>query len=541
MTAEVVAAPATSRLELRPYQREALRALADSYRRGERRLLVSLPTGTGKTVVFSDLIRQAGARGKRALVLVHRDELVHQTIDKLALVAPELAVGVVKAERDEYGAPIVIASAQTVARPARLERLVPDFALVVADEAHHAVAPSWRRALEHLRCFAPGGPLLVGFSATCERADNKHLGEVFAGVAYHKDLLEMIEAGYLVDVRGLRVELALDLDTITIRDSDFAEGDLSAALADAHAPEHVASAYLAHAADRKALAFFPSVALAREAAAVLVQNGIAAAVITGETPLDERRHTLAALRRGDVQVVSNCGVLTEGFDDPSVDCILMARPTKSGILYRQVVGRALRPFPGKADALVIDFAGATGRHRLQSLPQLFGLKPLDLEGETVLGAVAAQRRAKAAPAMAGVLVSRPVDLLARVALRWTQTEQNVFVLPVPDGALVLDPEGERFRVWLLQRGRPAELWGYDLSAGYAQGVAEDIARRMGWAHLSEPDAAWRARPASEKQVALLADLSGLAVGNLSCGEASDRITTHFALSELSQMDARRWS
>src|SRR5262249_35542424 len=157
----------------------------------------------------------------------------------------------------------------------------------------------------HLGCFESNGPLTVGFSATIERSDNKHLGEVWESVVYHKPLLEMIESGYLVDVRGIRIALAVDLDAITIRDGDFAEGELSAALENAHAPEHVAMAYLEHAATRKALAFFPSVALAREAATILNRYGVATGIVTGDTPIGERKATLDALRRGDLRVVTN--------------------------------------------------------------------------------------------------------------------------------------------------------------------------------------------------------------------------------------------
>ncbi len=536
MIAAPSALPIAPGWALRPYQEAAIDAVKQALAGGQRRILVSLPTGTGKTVVFSCLIDEMARAGRRCLVMVHRDELVTQTIEKLAIVAPDLRPGVVKAERDDHHAAVVVASVQTLAVPSRLARIVPDFGLVVVDEAHHSSAPSWRQALIHLRCFEPAGPLTVGFSATCERSDNKHLGEVWEGVAYHMPLIEAIEKGYLVDVKGIRVFLSLDLDSIAIRDGDFAEGELSAALEDAHAPEHVASAYVEHAADRKALAFFPSVRLARESAAALDGRGVAAAAISGETPLAERKATLEALRRGEVRVVSNCGVLTEGFDEPGIDCVLMARPTRSSVLYRQVVGRALRLHPGKADALIIDFCGATERHGLQGLPRLFGLTEGQLGDRTVLGAVAAIRRQQEDQRpQGGVLVSTPVDLLERASLHWRDEGAGLYILPGQDGSLVLQPHGDAYRVLLLQRGQqPLEL-GRDLPATYAQGVAEDVARRRGWAYLSHRDAAWRARPATEKQIALLADLTGIVVGDLTAGEASDRISTFFARREL-----RKW-
>ncbi len=536
MMAAPSAPPIAAGWALRPYQEAAIDAVKRASARGQRRILVSLPTGTGKTVVFSHLIDEVARAGRRCLVMVHRDELVTQTIEKLAIVAPDLCPGVVKAERDDHHASVVVASVQTLAVPSRLARVVPDFGLVVVNEAHHSSAPSWRQALLHLRCFEPDGPLTVGFSATCERSDNKHLGEVWQAVAYHMPLIEAIERGYLVDVKGIRVFLSLDLDSITIRDGDFAEGELSAALEDAHAPEHVASAYLEHAAGRKALAFFPSVQLAREAATVLNGRGVAAAAISGDTPPCERKATLEALRRGEVRVVSNCCVLTEGFDEPSVDCILMARPTKSSVLYRQVVGRALRLHPGKDDALVIDFCGATDRNGLQGLPRLFGLTEGQLGDGTVLGAVAAIRRQEEERRPdGGVLVSTPIDILERASLHWRDEGAGLYIMAVPDGSLVLEPHGDAYRVLLLQKGLQPAVLARDLPATYAQGVAEDVARRRGWAHLSGRDAAWRARPATEKQVTLLADLTGIVVGDLTAGEASDRISTFFARRQL-----RKW-
>jgi superfamily II DNA or RNA helicase len=261
---------------------------------------VALPTGCGKTVIFAHQIAEATRRGERAIVLVHRDELVQQTVEKLAMVAPGLAVGVVKAERNACGAPVVVASVQTVCRPQRLQQLGRDFSLVVVDEGHHATAASYRAVLTYVGSFDPDGPLTVGYTATPERADRASLLEVFEGIVFHRDILTMVKAGYLCDVRGVQVRLDMDLDRVHSCGGDFVEGELASEMTRAQAPEHVVRAYQEHAPGRKALVFLPSVALAEETARLFTAAGIAAGMVSGATPLDERRHTLGELRTGQL-------------------------------------------------------------------------------------------------------------------------------------------------------------------------------------------------------------------------------------------------
>jgi superfamily II DNA or RNA helicase len=245
----------------RPYQREAVEAIVAAEAQGCRRQLVALPTGTGKTVVFALLLQQ---RDGRALVLAHRDELIHQAVDKLHLVDPTMSIGVVKAERD---APVVVASVQTLSRSQRLERLTPDFTAIVIDKAHHAPAESYRRILTHCRAWDADGPLVVGVTSTPERSDKQSLRAVFQRVVYHKPMLEMMQAGYLCDLRAIQVRLKTDFDTLRTRRGDFVESELEEALLHANAPTHVLETFQTHAADRKALCFTPTVATAHAMAA----------------------------------------------------------------------------------------------------------------------------------------------------------------------------------------------------------------------------------------------------------------------------------
>ena len=240
----------------RPYQREAVEAILTAHAQGTQRMLLSLPTGTGKTIVFALLLQQ---RGGRSLVLAHRDELIAQAMEKLHLVAPAMPLGVVKAERDETDVPTVVASVQTLARPARLQRLQAAFDTLVIDEAHHTPAESYKRILTHCGAFQAQGPLVVGVTATPERHDKQALGEVFEQIVYQKSLLEMMQAGYLCDLRAIQVLLHADFDALHTRHGDFVEGELEEALLHANAPQHVLEAFQQHAADRKALCFTPCV------------------------------------------------------------------------------------------------------------------------------------------------------------------------------------------------------------------------------------------------------------------------------------------
>jgi ATP-dependent helicase IRC3 len=513
-------------LPLRPYQQEAIDAVFGADAAGISRPLVALPTGTGKTVIFSHFIAQ---REGRALVLAHRDELICQAADKLLTVNPNFELGIVKAKENETEAPLVVASVQTLARKKRLEQMRGDFNTVIVDEGHHATAETYHRVLEHVGSFNEGGPLTLGVTATPERGDKVGLIHVWQGIVYQKSLLEMILAGYLCDLRAIRVGLQLDLGCIRTRHGDYVDGDLGRAMLEADAPQHVVTAYQEHAPGRKALVFTPLVKVAHEMAAAFQQEGVAAEALDGTTPEEERRDILKRLHTGETMVVANCAVLTEGFDEPSVDCIVVARPTKSRPFYMQMLGRGTRIHPGKADCLIIDCVGVSERHALVTANSLLG-KDLTATGASVREIVEEEERAAArAPLlMDGELVASPVNLFASRPLHWAKTRQGAWVLSLGDrGMLRLSTEdGNRWTVHHVLNGTPHQLWG-GLPLGYAQGVAEDFARKQGSMILLDPHASWRQDPATDKQVRALRKF-GLPFGpNITKGQAADLLTLVF--------------
>jgi superfamily II DNA or RNA helicase len=511
------------RLTPRPYQHEAVAALLAAAARGVQRPLLVLPTGTGKTIIVALLVQR---RGGRALILAHRDELIQQAVDKLHLVDPTMSLGVVQAECDELTAPTVVASVQTLSRRPRLARLVPDFHTIVIDEAHHAPALSYRRILEYCHAWRSDGPLVVGVTATPARGDRQSLRQVFDGIVYQKTLVEMMQAGYLVDLRAMQVLLQADFDALRTQHGDFIEAELETLLLAANAPAQVLTAFQAHAAERKALLFTPTVATAHAMAETFCMAGIAAEALDATTPRATRRAILQRLHSGATRVVANCAVLTEGFDEPSIDCIIVARPTQSLPLYQQMLGRGTRIYPGKTDCLILDVVGVSTHHTLHTAATLFGCDPAQLAQQSVLESLDAPARPTlmAADPMTGTLRSTPVDLFARRTLRWVQTRQGAWVLSLgaQHGTLRLRTDGpDTWQVIQVRRDAGPVLLGDTLPLPYAQGLAEDYARHLGVARLVEAEAPWRQQPATEKQTALLRKLGLAERAGLTKGEAAD--------------------
>jgi len=376
-------------MRLRPYQAQCLDRIRDSYGRGARRLLVSLPTGTGKTVIFAAMPAFFMMK-KRMRVLAHREELLEQAAAKFAASAPDLAVGIEQgARRAPADARIVLASVPTVGREAsqRLQRLDPDqFYLIVVDEAHHAVAATYRRVFAHFGLFAEDSRrLLVGFTATPRRGDKHKLSEVFEEIAYARSLPEMVRDGYLCPIRGWRVHTSIDLTGVRMRHGDFVESELAATIDVPQRNRLVVDSYRRLAPGRRAIVFCVNVAHVQALAAAFVKQGIAAAAVWGAMTPGDRRDTLRRFSHGELSVLTNCNVLTEGFDEPRVDCVIMARPTQSSLLYAQMVGRGTRLHDTKSDLVVIDIVDNSARHKLAGLNALFDLPDsLDLGGRSAI-------------------------------------------------------------------------------------------------------------------------------------------------------------
>ncbi len=512
------------RLTLRPYQAEAIERTEAAEARGVRRQLGVAATGLGKTIVFCALAQQ---RGRRTLVLVHRDELVRQAVAKMREVWPGVDVGVVKAKENEVHADVVVASVQTLSRATRLAQLTGAFDLVIVDEAHHTAADTYRRILDAVGAGTDNGPLLLGVTATPDRGDGKGLDDLFDEITWVYDILWGIRSGYLCDVRGLRVTVdALDLSGVRMNRGDYDAGQAGQAMTDADAPAVIVRAWQQHASDRQTLVFTPTVALAEEVALAFKHAGVRAECVSGGTPLDDRRAILASYAAERTQVLVNCAVLTEGYDNPRTDCVVVARPTKSRALFTQMIGRGTRKHPAKADLLVLDVVGATGLHSLVTVPSLFGVDPDEWpemhNGTGILTDV--MERHEHQLVLQGKLRAEEADLFAKVraeGIAWVPVHDPGDLPRYHRGTVTINDLGERVygpTVVLTQREATDDGWlaGYQHQDGsktvlirgvtmeLAQGVAEDAVRRiMGapeLARLVDADAAWRRRKPTPRQL-----------------------------------------
>jgi superfamily II DNA or RNA helicase len=373
--------PPSAPLALRPYQREAIASVIAARKSGLRRLLVCLPTGAGKTVIFSQLARLAK---KSVLVLAHREELLSQAREKIERAIEGSALVAIEQgnKRAPAEAKVLVCSIRSL-HAERLEQVLQgrDIGLVIYDECHHAAAEDNLRVLRRLGAFDPAWTgTLLGFTATTARGDGKGLDSVFERIVYTKTLPDLIDAGYLVKLRGYRIATSADLTSLAREGLDFRDDELSEAVDIEERNALVARSIQELARDRRTIAFCVTVNHARSLCKSLNSLGVAAGIVYGAMPAEARAKALADFREGRTQALTNVGVLTEGFDDPGVSCIAMARPTRSEGLYAQCVGRGTRLFPEKKDCLILDFVDLSNLD-LCTLPSLFGMpKDLDLEG-----------------------------------------------------------------------------------------------------------------------------------------------------------------
>lgn len=344
-------------MQLRPYQREAKDAVFTEWDKGNSRTLIVLPTGTGKTIVFSDITQECVRRGERVLILAHRCELLDQAADKLKK-STGLVAAVEKAEQSCLGSwyRVVVGSVQTLMREKRLAGFSKDyFDDIIIDEAHHAISDSYTRVLEHF-----SEAKVLGVTATPDRGDMKNLGQVFDSLAYEYTLPKAIKEGYLSPIKAVTIPLKLDLSGVAMQSGDFKASDIDTAL-DPYLYQ-IADEMTNYCKDRKTVVFLPLIKTSQKFRDILNSKGFRAAEVNGES--SDRTEILEDFDKGKYNVLCNSMLLTEGWDCPSVDCIIVLRPTKVRALYCQMVGRGTRLCEGKDNLLLLDFLWHTERHEL---------------------------------------------------------------------------------------------------------------------------------------------------------------------------------
>lgn len=543
-------------LTLRPYQREAIDTVQTAWAERMQRPAAVLATGLGKTVIFSRMAAEhLASEGTRVVILVHRDELADQTLDKLKQTEAGLFLGKVKAKDDNIAADVMVCSVQTLARETRLNRLVDSqktcgpIGLVIVDECHHAASVSYRNILAGLGCYSGmPGTRAVGFTATLARGDGQGLGDVWEDAVFSRSVLWGIAHGHLVDVRSKMI----DVDTLHLGDvkrskGDYQAKDLGDAMMEAGGPQIIAKVLQEHAADRRSpIVFTPTVEVARATAEALPD----AAYVYGGTPREERLNIYRRFRTGEVRTLVNCMVLTEGADFPFADCAVIARPTKSQPLFIQMVGRVLRPSPatGKQDALVLLLAGEGG-----SLCTLVDLEPglqdggaEVQDGETLAEAYEREESRKDAKVPAGSLrfelKHRDLDLFkASAAYSWLRTHAGVQFIPLGDnGEILIWPSREETEKWDVAYAPPRGNWerlheGLDL--GMAMAWAETEAMDRSSLNMTK-SASWRKKPASPKLVGLLRYAGHTVPEGIRAGLASDLFAVTVASRKLDRFVPR---
>lgn len=342
---------------LRPYQQQARERIHTEWENGHTRTLLVLPTGTGKTIVFASVAADQVRAGDRVLILAHRGELLEQAADKLQR-STGLVSAVEKADATCLNTwfRVVVGSVQTLQRTARLERFSHDyFGTIIIDEAHHAITDGYRRILDYF-----GSAKVLGVTATPDRGDMRNLGEVFDSLAFEYKLTDAIKEGYLCHIMAQTIPLKLDISSVTMSGGDYAVGDLGTAL-DPYL-EQIAAEMAQRCKGRKTVVFLPLIKTSQKFRDLLNSHGFRAAEVNGQST--DRKEVLADFDAGKYNVLCNSMLLTEGWDCPSVDCVVVLRPTKVRSLYSQMVGRGTRLSPGKSDLLLLDFLWMTDKHEL---------------------------------------------------------------------------------------------------------------------------------------------------------------------------------
>jgi superfamily II DNA or RNA helicase len=522
-------------ITLRGYQELAIQAAADTFAAGTmQRALIVLSTGLGKTITGLALAKKIGGP---TLWLAHTEELVTQPYKAAQLVWPDVSRGIVKAELNQYPRHLVFASIQSAQQPQRRAQLAArGFRFVVVDEAHHALSPGYRALLNDVGCFTAGGPPLLGLTATPERSDQGALDEVFQGICFQMGITSAIEGGYLCPPTVVERPIKVDLDAVSIRRGDFGQKELDLALMKAGIVQEITAAYEEHCTARKTLIFVVSVEQAEQVAAALRARGHAAASVSGETTKEERASILRKLNSGEIRVLVNCMVLTEGFDEPSVDAVMLARPTQSKPLMIQMVGRGLRLFPAKTDCLVIDLAGVSKRNTLVQAAVLFGVRKeeseeerpraIDLDPFTNPEEYWRQRLKSQIQGVKGA---------PRSKLRWIPAAEGTpgWLLNAGEyGTVRMIAAGDEWLVDVIgaRNGAPAiqRLSEIAVNMDTAQAIAEDFVRRVNAVTLARKNNRWGEEPATEKQVALLTRFGIKNADQLSKQTAADLLTQHLS-------------
>ncbi len=529
-------------MHLRPYQTEAISAVSRDWRKGIKNTLVVAATGAGKTQMFLRLIMNelSADVNNRALILAHRQELIDQPLDRirhmdadwLGAVLDRPRVGIMMADRNDPDRQLTIATVQTLSSGKRLDQLLSHGAIthLVVDEAHHAVSQSYIKIWKALREANPELKHL-GVTATPMRADGDGLAKVYQNVSAKVTIADLVRLGYLVQPRWLGISTGLSLAGVHTSRGDYVQSELASVFDTPKGRAIIVQSYNDYAAGRRAIAFTASVAGAHDLAAEFNTAGISAAAVDGTTPKEVRRTLLNDFRNSKIQVITNCQVLTEGFDAPGTSCILMCRPTRSDSLYVQCMGRGLRPALGMAqpgeDCLILDFLPAETRNIVMAGDVL------GLPKEITRSVLKEEKNAEPGMVQAGFTFDgenfntqgTPLEIIAR---QLDYLQSSPFVWYRRDGWMTLGlgkagDENERilaippavsgvFCLYGVLKSPNSYDWRYrplreSEDLGELGDFGNEVASRWGSGPLVNKGRSWQSQPSSEGQIKFLRRLA----------------------------------
>ena len=536
-------------LQLRPYQQEALEAIVNFSERGINRQLVVLPTGAGKTVIFSHLplFKQ---KSFPMLVLAHRAELLHQAQDKISWSNPHISIEIEQGSNHAGYADVVVASVPTLGRAEsnRILKYPKDyFKTIVIDEAHHAAAPSYRRIIDYFN-----SPFLLGVTATPQRSDNTRLTDVFDEIVYYKTIQDLIEDGYLCPLVGYRVKTNTDISGVATHEGDYVQSQLEEAIDNPQRNSAIVAAYNNLVPGSKAIVFCAGVKHAHNVAASFTQSGIATEVILGDTQEDIRKDILQRFKENTLSVIVNVGVLTEGFDEPSVQTIILARPTRSTLLYTQIVGRGTRLYEGKTHCTILDIADTTKGKKPIGLPSLLGMPPdFDLEGQSLTEVAKKYKQLEDYCPGEAVRVLSPNDIdtaYTRINLFmppppnefvqqhskfvWAEVAENDFHLGI-DNSNSIRIYTDTLGRWVVEHRQRNSSGLTTRILGYPDDMRDAFVRSDKWivkhfdTRLLDADAAWRSDGPTDAQKKLLKRIGVPVTSDMTKGTASQIISKYY--------------
>jgi superfamily II DNA or RNA helicase len=534
----------TVTMRLRPYQEEGIQSIQNAWKTPPHRALIQLATGLGKTVLFSELAHRANVP---TLILAHREELLTQARDKMRSVWPEADIGILsgKLNLEELGHQITIAGVQTIVKPKRLKAVAGDLSsggIVIVDECHHSTANTYKTILAEFQNVC-----LLGVTATIDRGDGDNITEIFGEPIFQRGLLwGMTEIDndpesptfgktYLARLRARQVKTTTNLDRVHTRMGDFAEDELARAINTPARNADVVKGYLEYAKGRQAICFSANVAHAHALQRAFADAGVSSAVVSGETPGFLRRAILSDYATGVIQVVCNCGVLTEGFDAPETAAIIMARPTRSRPLFVQMAGRGTRQAPCKDDCILLDITDNCHTHDLLTASTALELPPDDEIEKQHKGGITAGDEAhesggggRQKPKAKLSNQSYEHDLLPE----WEKAAQGRYKMVLKNRAQVwLAPREDGYIVGLVwPDGRKQEVLSRPMAIDWAMNIGAKHAKMIveGNGKLIDKDAPWRREPASPTQLDKLARWHVAIPPNCTKGEASDLMDAKIA-------------